>query len=91
MDGAYLGISRVGVEHVTEELACHGYTRDNQPVDVVRVDHERLASDLGSQFGHSIKIDEKREENFVGGRAVLVDAEEVCFECNCGDVASMER
>ena len=86
-----LGVSRVGVEHVTEELACYGYARDNQSVDVVRVDHKRLARDLGGQFGHSIKIDKEREENFVGGWAVFVDAEEVCFKGDCGDVASMER
>jgi hypothetical protein len=86
----HLGVSRIGVEHITEELACYGYASDNQSVDVVRVDHKRFARDLGGQFGHSIKIDEKREENLVGGRTVLVDAEEVCFECNCGDVASVE-
>ena len=60
-------------------------------MDVIRVDHKRLARDLGGEFGHSIKIDEEREENFVGGGTVLVDAEEVCFERNCGNVASMER
>ena len=60
-------------------------------MDVVRVDHKRFARDLGGEFGHSIKIDEEGEKNFVGGRTVLVDAEEVCFERDCGDVTSMER
>lgn len=91
LDGTNLGVSRIGVEDVTEELARYGYTCDNQSVDVVRVDHKRFARDLGGQLGHSIKIDEEREENLVGGRTVLVDAEEVCFKCNCGNVASMER
>ena len=91
LDETDLGVSRVGVEHVTEELACYGHASDNQSVDVVGVDHKRLARDLGGQFGHSIKIDEEREENFVGGGAVFVDAEEVCFEGDCRDVAGMER
>ena len=60
-------------------------------MDVIRVDHKRFARDLGGQFGHSIKVDEEGEENFVGGWAVLVDAEEVCFKRDCWDVASMER
>ena len=91
LEETHLGVSRVGVEHVTEELACYGYASDNQAVDVIRVDHKRFARDLGSQFGHSIKIDEEGEENFVGGGTVFVDAKEVCFERDCGDVASMER
>lgn len=91
MNETDLGVSRVGVEHVTEELACYGYTSDNQSVDVIRVDHKRFACDLGGQFGHSIKVDEEGEENFVGSRTVFVDAEEVCFKRDCGDVASMER
>jgi len=91
LGGTNLGVSGVGVEDITEELARHGYACDNQSVDVEGVDHKRFARYLGGQFGHSIKIDEEREENFVGGRTVLVDAEEVCFECNCGNVASMER
>ena len=91
LDETNLGVSRVGVEHVTEEFACYGYSSDNQSVDVIRVDHKGLAGDLSGQFGHSIKIDEEGEEYFVGGRTVLVDAEEVCFERDCGDVASMER
>ena len=91
MDDAYLGISRIGVKHIAEEFAGHGHASDNQPVDVVRVDHKRFTGDLGGQFGHSIKVDEEREKNFVGGGTVLVNAEEVCFKGNCGDVASMER
>ena len=90
-DGTNLGVSRIGVEYVTEELACYGYACDNQPVDVVRVDHKWFAGYLGGQFGHSIKINEEREEDLVGGRTIFVDAEEVCFERNCRDVSSMER
>jgi len=90
-DGTNLGVSRIGVEYIAEELACYGYACDNQPVDVVRVDHKWFAGYLGGQLGHSIKIDEEREEDLVGGRTVLVDAEEVCFERNCRNVASMER
>ena len=86
-----LGVSRVGVKHITEEFAGDGYASNNQSVDVVGVDHKRFACDLGGQFGHSIKVDEEGEENFVGGWTILVDAEEVCFERNCGNVASMER
>lgn len=74
MDGKYLGISRIRVEHITKKLARNGYARDDKTVDVVRVDHERFAGDLGGQLGHSIKIDEEGEENFVGGWAVFVDA-----------------
>lgn len=55
-----LGVSRIGVKDITEELARHGYACDNQSVDVVGVDHERFARDLCGQFGHSIKIDEER-------------------------------
>jgi len=91
LDDTNLGVSRIGVEYVTEEFACYGYACDNESVDVVRVDHKWFAGNLGGQFGHSIKIDEEREEDLVCGGTVLVDAEEVCFECNCGDVASMER
>ena len=91
LDNTHLCVSRIGVEDITEELARYGYASDNQSVDVVRVDHKWFARDLGGQFGHSIKIDEEREENFVGGGTVLVDTEEVCFERNCGNVASMER
>jgi hypothetical protein len=70
----YLSVSRVGVEDVTEELACHGNACDNQSVDVVRVDYKRFSGYLGGQFGHSIEIDEEREKNFVGGGTVFVNA-----------------
>ena len=91
MDETNLGVSRIGVEYVTEELACYGYACDNQSMDVVGVDHKWFSGDLGGQLGHSIKIYEEREEDLVGGRTIFVDAEEVCFECNCRNVASMER
>lgn len=91
MDDSYLSISGVGVEDITEELAGYGYACDDQSVDVVRVNHKRFSGYLGGQFGHSIKIDEEGEKNFVGGGAVFVDAQEVCFKSNCGDVSSMER
>lgn len=74
LDDKYLGVSGISVKDVTEELACNSYACDNESVDVVRVDHKRFARDLGGQFGHSIKVDEEREKDFVGGRAVLVNA-----------------
>lgn len=74
MDEVYLGVSRIGVEDITEELARYGYACDNQSVDVVGIDHEGFAGYLGGQFRHSIKIDEEGEKDFVGGGAVFVDA-----------------
>jgi hypothetical protein len=70
----YLGVSGISVKYVTEELACNSNACDNESVDVVRVDHERFARDLGGQLGHSIEVDEEREKDFVGGWAVLVNA-----------------
>ena len=35
LDETNLGVSRVGVEDITEELARHGYACDNQSMDVV--------------------------------------------------------
>jgi hypothetical protein len=60
LDETHLGVSRIGVEHITEELACYSYASDNQSVDVEGVDHKWFSRDLGGQFGHSIKIDEER-------------------------------
>lgn len=74
MDNSYLGVSGIGVEDIAEELACYSYACDNQSVDVVGVDHKLFSGYLSGQFGHSIKVDKEREENFVGGGAVFVDA-----------------
>lgn len=37
-----LGVARIGVEDVGEELACTGYARDNESVDVETIDDKEV-------------------------------------------------
>lgn len=76
---AHLGVPRVGVEDVAEELACHCHAGDDEPVNVVHVNRENLPTRLLRQLHHPVEVNQQRQENFVAGRAVLLDAGEVCL------------
>lgn len=87
----HLRISRIGVEHVAEELARYCHSGDNKPMHVVTVDDKRPPCALQAQFRHAVEVDEQAQENVVRGRAVLEDPQEVRFEGYGGDITSMER
>jgi hypothetical protein len=89
-DYAYLGISRVGVEYIGEELACHGDTSDDQSMDVIGVNHERPPRSFSHKLAHPIKVHQQRQEHLVRRWTVLQDPEEVCLERDRGDVPRME-
>lgn len=86
----YLGIPRVGVKYITEELARDGDPGDDQPVDVVRVDNKGPPSRLCCYPCHPVEVYEEGEKYLIRCGTVFEDAEKVCFEGDCGDVSSME-
>lgn len=70
----HLGVSRVGIKHVTEEFTGHGDACNDQSVDVVRVDDKGTAGSLGGEARHPVKIDEEGKEYFVCCRTILENA-----------------
>ena len=87
---AYLCIARVGVEYVAEELTCHRDASYDEAVYVIRIDNKSFACCFAAQLGHTVKVDEEGEEDFVRGRAVFDDAKEVGFERDGGDITGVE-
>jgi hypothetical protein len=52
----HLCIPRVRIEDVGEKLACHSYTRYDEPVHIEAIDSEPRSQ--GILLGHSIEVDE---------------------------------
>ena len=59
-------------------------------MDVIGVDDKCSGSGIGIEFAHAVEIDQKGEEDFVGGGTVLENTEKISFEGDGGDVSSME-
>ena len=55
----HLGVSRIGIEYITEEFTGDSNAGNDQPVDVVRVDNKGPARSVGSEARHAVKINEK--------------------------------
>lgn len=72
-----LCISRIGIKHIREKFACNSDASNDQPMNIKTINHERPPRCFSRQFTHSIKIDEKAEENFICGWTVFENAEEV--------------
>ena len=82
----YFGVSRVGVEDVTEKLACDGHPRYDEAVYVVRVDDEGLTG----QLAHPVKVDEERKEDFVGSGTIFQNAKQIRFEGDGGNITGVK-
>ena len=41
-------------------------------------------------FRHAVEVDEEAEEDFVCGRAILVDARQIAGDCDGGDILPMK-
>ena len=87
---AHLSISRVGVENIAEEFARHRNAGNDQAVHVVHVDGEHFPTRLLRQLHHPVEVDEEGEEDLVARRTVLLNASEVCFECDGGNIPRVE-
>lgn len=59
-------------------------------MDVEAVDRERLARDLKAELAHPVKVDEQRQEDLVGRRAVLEDPLQIDLDVDAGDVSGVE-
>jgi hypothetical protein len=71
---SYLGIAGICVENVAKKLTGDCYACNYETVYVVTIDDKVLPCGKSRKFGHAVKIDEKGEENLVGGRAILENA-----------------
>lgn len=87
---AHLCISRIRIKDIAEKLARNRNTRNDQSMDVVRINHERPPDRILTQLGHPVKVDEQAQEDMVRRRAVLEDAQEIGLEGDGGDVPRVE-
>ena len=86
-----LCIARVCVEYVREKLGCDSNTCYDEAVNVKVINDELVTCGLFGELGHAIKIDQKRYEDLVCGRAILEDTEEVGLEGDGRYIAGMKR
>lgn len=85
-----LCIARVCVEYVRKKLGCDSYACYDEAVDVKVINDKLAACRLFRELGHAIKIDQKRYEDLVCGRAVFEDSEKVGLEGDSRYIASMK-
>jgi len=71
----HLCISRIRVKHIAEELTSDGHASDDQPVDIVRVDHKASPDRIVAQFAHSVEINEECEKDLVRCWTILENPE----------------
>lgn len=71
----HLRISRIRVKHIAKELAGNGDASNDQPVDVVRVNHKASPDHIVAHFAHAVEIDEQCEKDFVRRRTILENPE----------------
>jgi len=70
-----LCISRICVKHIAKELAGDGNTSDDQPVDVVRVNHKASPDRIVAHFAHAVEIDKECEKDLVCCWTILENPE----------------